>query len=284
MMVMEEKKTEKRVETVQDETVIKECFVMMPFGDPTGYQKDHFKRVFDYLIKPACEKAGFKAKRVDENAKTGIIMLEILDMIVESDIAVCDMSSRNPNVFYELGLRQAFDKKCVLIKDERTDYPFDVNMLRTVDYDSSLRIDLIQEKVEDLALAIKETAENTSSDGNSLVQLLSIKKPAKINELEEMDNSMAIVLNAIHTLSSKIDGIKKPSSQNKLGPLFLPNNEMVYVGEKLYKKSDDFINDEFGIIKSFTEKEVIVEQTNGVLTSLPLSEASIWEGLTKDEI
>lgn len=281
---MEEKKTEKRVETVQDEKVIKECFVMMPFSDPTGYQKDHFKRVFDYLIKPACEKAGFKAKRVDENAKTGIIMLEILDMIVESDIAVCDMSSRNPNVFYELGLRQAFDKKCVLIKDERTDYPFDVNMLRTVDYDSSLRIDLIQEKVEDLALAIKETAENTSSDGNSLVQLLSIKKPAKINELEEMDNSMAIVLNAIHTLSSKIDGIKKTSSQNKLGPLFLPNSEMVYVGEKLYKKSDDFINDEFGIIKSFTEKEVIVEQTNGVLTSLPLSEASIWEGLTKDEI
>lgn len=283
-MIMEENKIETQVDAIQDKRVIKECFVMMPFSDPTGYQKDHFKRVFDYLIKPACEKAGFKAKRVDENAKTGIIMLEILEMIVECDIAICDMSSRNPNVFYELGLRQAFDKKCVLIKDERTDYPFDVNMLRTVEYDSSLRIDLIQEKVEDLALTIKETADNISSDGNSLVQLLSIKKPAKINELEEMDNSMAIVLNAIQSLSSKIDSIKKTSSQIKPGPFTLPNNEMVYMGEKLYKKSDDFINDEFGVIKSFTEKEVIVEQTNGVLTSLPLSEVSLWESLTREEI
>lgn len=270
--------------STQEEKVIKECFVMMPFSEPAGYQKDHFKRVFDFLIKPACEKAGFKAKRVDENSKTGIIMLEILDMLVECDIAICDMSSRNPNVFYELGLRQAFDKKCVLIKDEKTDYPFDVNMLRTVDYDSSLRIDLIQEKVEDLALAIKETADNTSPDGNSLVHLLSIKKPAKINELVEMDNSMAIVLNAIQSLSSKIDAVKKPPVQNKFGPLTLPNKEVVYVGERLYTKGDDFINDEFGIIRSFSEKEVIVEQTNGVLTSLPLSESNLWEGLTKEVV
>ena len=234
---MDSKPVDMPNEVSQKDAALKDCFVMMPFSEPSGYQKDHFKRVFDYLIKPACAKAGFKAKRVDENSKTGIIMLEILDMIVDCDLAICDMSSRNSNVFYELGLRQAFDKKCVLIKDNKTDYPFDVNMLRTVEYDASLRIDIIQEKVDELADAIKETAENSKPDGNSLVQLLSIKKPAKFSELKEMDNNMAIVLNAIQSLSSKIDSVKKSVSNSSVpSPIVLPNQEIVFVGDKLYKR------------------------------------------------
>lgn len=269
----------------KDMEEVKECFVMMPFGDPTGYQPDHFKRVFDYLIKPACEKAGFKAKRVDENAKTGIIMLEILDMIVGCDIAICDMSSRNPNVFYELGLRQAFDKKCVLIKDNKTDYPFDVNMLRTVEYDASLRIDIIQEKTEELASAIKETAENTKADGNSLVQLLSIKQPAKMLDQQEMDDGMLIVLNAIQSLSSKIDSIKKTTTSRVVQPpMILPNGEQVYIGDKLYKKGIGLINDEFGTIKAFSPNDVVVELPNLAITSLPLSEITLWEQLTKEMV
>lgn len=73
---------------------IKECLVMMPFTDPNGYSVGHFKRVYDYLIKPACEKAGFKAKRVDENNKTSLIVLDILDMILDCDMAICDLSSK----------------------------------------------------------------------------------------------------------------------------------------------------------------------------------------------
>ncbi len=265
------------------DSVMKECFVMMPFSDQPGYQPDHFKRVFDYLIKPACENAGYKAKRVDENAKTGIIMIEILDMIVECDLAICDMSSRNPNVFYELGLRQAFDKKCVLIKDNKTEYPFDVNMLRTVEYDSSLRIDLIQNKVDELAMAIKETADNSKADGNSLVQLLSIKQPAKILEQTNMDNGMAIVLNAIQSLSSKFESINRVSPMRPIqGPLLLPNNEIVNIGQKLYKKGDDLINDDLGVLKFYNDTEAIIETTNGVYTSLPLNDKKLWEGITKD--
>ena len=110
--------------STEDTKEQKECFVMMPFGETGNYQAGHFKRVFEHLIKPACEEAGYVARRVDENSKTSIIMLEILEMIVTCDIAICDMSTRNPNVFYELGLRQAFDKKCVLIKDNNTEIVF----------------------------------------------------------------------------------------------------------------------------------------------------------------
>ena len=37
----------------------KKCFVIMPISDADGYDKGHFNRVYEYLIKPACEEAGF---------------------------------------------------------------------------------------------------------------------------------------------------------------------------------------------------------------------------------
>ena len=262
----------------------KACFIIMPFSETSNYSQDHFKRVFEYLIKPACEEAGFVARRVDENSKTGIIVLEILDMIISSEIAICDISSRNPNVFYELGIRQAFDKSCVIIKDNKTDNPFDISMLRYVEYDASLRIDLIQSKIHDLAKAIQETVESQTTNVNSLVNLLGVKQPAKIPDQTEMTPDMSILLNAINTLSLKVDNIQRSSSARLFRkPLLLPNGETVNVGDKLYSKTDSIINEDYGVIRSFWDNDVIVKQSNGNLIRLPLDEEKIWEQLTKSE-
>ena len=91
----------------------------MPISDAEGYDSGHFDRVFSYIIKPACEKAGFVANRADKSNKTDYIVIDILRQIINSDMAICDLSSRNSNVFFELGLRQAFNLKTVLIKDKK---------------------------------------------------------------------------------------------------------------------------------------------------------------------
>ncbi|RAY28771.1 hypothetical protein DP184_10285, partial [Enterobacter kobei] len=107
----EERKTKKHERT---------CFVIMPIADMAGYEPRHFDRVYSHLIQPACDAAGFETLRADEVNNSNLIVLDILKRIVESDIDICDLSGRNPNVMYELGLRQAFNKKTVLIKDDRT--------------------------------------------------------------------------------------------------------------------------------------------------------------------
>ena len=224
------------------------------------------------------------ARRVDENSKTSIIMLEVLEMIVSCDMAICDMSTRNPNVFYELGLRQAFDKKCVLIKDKNTGYPFDVNMLRVVDYDASLRVDLVEANIHELSQAIRETADSNDHDGNSLVQLLSIKQPAKIPDTKEMGYDMSIILNAIQNLSSKVDNIRPISNRNYRRPLALPNGELVRIGEKLYMKNDSFLNEEFGVITHYSDDNVLIRQPNGSPMRLSLNDKNLWDQLTKTEI
>lgn len=90
---------------------IKTCFIIMPIADHDSYDKGHFDRVYEYLIKPACNKAGYTPIRADDSKASNMIMFDILKKIMECDMAICDLSSKNANVFYELGLRQAFNKK-----------------------------------------------------------------------------------------------------------------------------------------------------------------------------
>lgn len=83
------------------------CFVIMPISDQAEYEPNHFTLVYQDIIIPAIEKAGMTPVRADETKNTNLIQLDIIRKVIESDIAICDMSSKNPNVFYELGMRQA---------------------------------------------------------------------------------------------------------------------------------------------------------------------------------
>jgi len=80
------------------------CLAIMPISDPEGYEKGHFRDVYEDLIKPACEEAGFQAIRGDEVKETNLIHLDILKKLLEAPMAICDLSSRNPNVLFELGI------------------------------------------------------------------------------------------------------------------------------------------------------------------------------------
>lgn len=105
------------------EEELKRCFVIMPISDVDGYAPGHFDRVFKHIIEPACRHSGYEAIRADVTAKTNVIIVDILKNALNCEMAICDLSARNPNVFYELGFRQAFNKKTVLMIDNKTIRP-----------------------------------------------------------------------------------------------------------------------------------------------------------------
>ena len=114
----------------------KKCFIIMPISTPEGYTENHFKQVYETIIAPAVVKAGYEPYRVDDDRICDSIIDKILRNLVECEMAVCDLSSRNPNVMYELGIRQAYGKKVVLIQDEKSQPIFDVSAINTVFYNS----------------------------------------------------------------------------------------------------------------------------------------------------
>ena len=103
----------------------------MPISDPEGYNEGHFKCVYEDILKPAIENAGYEAFRVDEKKSSNMIQVSIIDEIISAPMAICDLSTRNPNVLFELGIRQAFDLPVVLVQEENTPRIFDIANINT---------------------------------------------------------------------------------------------------------------------------------------------------------
>ena len=105
------------------------CFIMMPFAAPLG-------GYYDKIYKPAIEKAGLIPIRADnEIFGTGKIIDQIWSGINTAKVLVAELTSRNPNVFYELGLAHALKKPVVLVSSNEDDVPFDLHHIRVIYYD-----------------------------------------------------------------------------------------------------------------------------------------------------
>ena len=105
------------------------CFVMMPFANPIG-------SYYSTIYEPAIQKAGLTPIRADADiVGTGKIIDQIWQGINNSKILVAELTHRNPNVFYELGLAHALNKPVVLICSNESDVPFDLQHIRVIYYD-----------------------------------------------------------------------------------------------------------------------------------------------------
>lgn len=239
------------------QSALKTCFVIMPIADMDGYEPGHFSRVYEHLIKPACFKAGYEAHRADMVAASNYIIIDILRKIVESDLVICDLSGRNPNVLYELGVRQAFNLPTVLIKDQITPRIFDIQGLRCADYRHSLRVDEVQKEQETIRTAIIETAEKPN-DFNSMIQLLSLN-PAPLPSRVELSNDTSVILQSLKSIASRLSDIEAAPTRmqpkrgltallNVLPTMtdigldtdnFIINGETMSVGETIYLDGKD---------------------------------------------
>ena len=110
----------------------------MPFGKKTassGLLID-FDSVYEELVRPAVLQAGLEPLRADEERGGGIIHKPMFERLILCEYAVCDLTTANANVFYELGLRHAV-RSCttiVLFAEGTGQLPFDVAPLRALPY------------------------------------------------------------------------------------------------------------------------------------------------------
>ncbi|MEO1495558.1 MAG: hypothetical protein AAFV43_00235 [Planctomycetota bacterium] len=196
-----------------------ECFVIMPISDQPGYPDGHFGDVYRDLIKPAVKTSGYTPVRADEVKKTNLIHEDILRRLLDTPLAVCDLSSRNPNVLFELGIRQAFDKPTVLLKDDKTPEVFDVGPLRYIEYAHSLRYADVLEAQAELDQVIGETIEAAESGElvNSLIRLLALQEAATKPDAPTMDAAtlVELVRAEIRSELRAHQGPKLPSRQKR---------------------------------------------------------------------
>jgi nucleoside 2-deoxyribosyltransferase len=141
------------------------CFIIMPISTPAelvkdyGGDKEHFTHVLEALFIPAVKMAEFDAIRpITEGA--AVIQANIIRNLEEADLVLCDISSLNPNVFFELGIRTALNKPVSLVRDHVTKgVPFDTGVVNHHEYLATLHAWELERERENLARHIRQSAE-----------------------------------------------------------------------------------------------------------------------------
>ena len=85
-------------------------------------------------IKQSIGEAGFQAVRGDETNAPGNILSHIMELMVSAKLVIANITGRNPNVFYELGIAHAMGKPVLIISEATEDIPFDIQSTRIMTY------------------------------------------------------------------------------------------------------------------------------------------------------
>lgn len=105
------------------------AFVIMPF-DP------EFNSIYEQLIKPSLEESGYDIARADSFLDQQNILSDIVRGITTADLIVADLTTNNPNVFYELGLCHGLRVPTILIAQSIDEVPFDLRSYKIQIYET----------------------------------------------------------------------------------------------------------------------------------------------------
>ncbi|MGL1937132.1 MAG: nucleoside 2-deoxyribosyltransferase [Fibrobacterales bacterium] len=159
------------------------CFVIMPFSET-------FERYYKGIIKPAIQKNDLDPIRADSLFKSTHIMEDIWNSIKEANICIAELTGKNPNVFYELGLAHAQKKPVILVSESIDDVPFDLRPLRVLIYDKNDHewgknlLDKIDKAIKETIKSPSKAIPQTFRDYKAPVSAGEIDFTSRMDELE----------------------------------------------------------------------------------------------------
>lgn len=196
----------------------------MPISSIDTCTEPHWGEVRTILT-DAIRDAGFEPNLVSDSDDSGVIQKRIISNLYDYPMLVCDVSAKNPNVMFELGMRLAFDKPTVVVKDDLTGYSFDTSPLEHLGYPRDLRFASIVEFKTKLTSKIKSTY-SKSLDKDTYNSFLKNFGHFTVAKLEEKEvSSTEFIIDEIRSLRSQISRMERSGSFNPIRSNQLRNGE-----------------------------------------------------------
>lgn len=128
----------------------KSCFVLMPFNND-----DHLQEIYQDSVKKVVEKLGFSCKRADDIYETKPIIETIWEQINKARFIIADLTNKNANVFYELGVAHTVGKEVILLSQNIDDVPFDLRHLKIILYETTPRgVENLEKQLESMVQSV----------------------------------------------------------------------------------------------------------------------------------
>lgn len=225
------------------------CGIIMPISPIDGCSAEHWEQV-KTIISEAITDAGFEPNLVSDAEDSGIIQKRIVQNIYQNEMMVCDVSCKNANVMFELGMRLAFDKPTIIVMDDSTPYSFDTAPIEHLGYPRDLAYFSILKFKQHLSDKIRATYEAAKQpEYTTFLKHFGEFKAATIAPKEMKFQDM--VFERFEELSSQIRNMSRPAIRlDDLDGISRPPlrvRSMIYGGIDSFCKSHgmqkwDFLN------------------------------------------
>lgn len=262
----------KKEKQPSEATPLPKCGIIMPISAIDNCPAEHWSELLS-ILRDIISNAGFDHNLVSDADDIGIIQKRIIQNLYSNEVVVCDVSCKNPNVMFELGIRLAFDKPTIIIKDDKTDYTFDTSLIEHLVYPRDLRFSKIVAFKENLKKKIQATHSKAIKDPNYSTFLKSFGE-YKIAHLSEKEiSSDKYILNSLEEIKNEIYQVKRNQAlQNDLNrpkkivrSLSSRNQEAHRTIDRLI---DEFVNKiSFGDRTQLKKDDKLVEQLFNYLES-----------------
>lgn len=129
------------------------CFLLMPFSSDYDLQT-----VYENHVKPIVQnRCGLRCERADDINDINGVMQSVWESINRARVVIAEMTGRNPNVFYELGIAHTLGKPVIMITQSMDYVPFDLKHLRCIVYEFK------PGKIEKFESTLEKTVQNVLS-------------------------------------------------------------------------------------------------------------------------
>jgi hypothetical protein len=221
----------------------KKCFVIMPIAGTKSCTEQEWTGIYTQMIKPAVtgSKLGFICERA--KPRTGAFIKDILEGLNRSDVVIADLTDRNPNVCYELGIRHTLKNRTILIAQNIDDVPSDLQSYWVVVYQKDLTgASEFKNEVRNILKEMQKDPDKSDSPVADFLQLknvdiLAYEKSANLKKLCALLSEMSRNLQAVDPvlkICQENQEARKKKKQTSVLSLRFENNCLAFLLADVY--------------------------------------------------
>ena len=217
------------------------CFVIIPFAKEFNDVYATIRRAVD-----SAKDGLARTVRLDEVKAAGSITDDLVHELNESSICIADLTGCNPNVMWEVGYAMALRKPVIFISQDVNSLPFDLRIMRTIEYDRFSLDETLEEQLEE---AFRKTLDSIVVEREKVTRPLPQASVLSVAVTGSMRASRSQCLRRLETLLEPYLGRSVTWYCGSYGDvdqatcefLVQKNEKVVVVGYHAYDISEDML-------------------------------------------